>query len=126
MKRCERHYFEICTKRAERCSYVSNELRLDYGKNISIAFAVESARQKWRMEYLREINAIVRIVSMAPLIGEMGILDLHGISFVGVQPETWGDKRECKQEWIDDIKKQCEEQGVVFIIDQPVYNGRVA
>jgi protein gp37 len=118
MKRCSRHYFEIVTKRAERCAYISKDLGLHYGMNVSLGMSVEDKRSKWRIEYLKETEAKIKIVSMVPLLGDMGKLDLDGIALVGVAKETWGYKRPCHEEWIDRIEMQCKEQGVVFSLDE--------
>lgn len=118
MKRCSRHYFEIVTKRAERCAYVSKAMELYYGNNISLGYSVEDERSKWRIAYLKETEAKIKIVSMIPLLGDMGKLDLDGIALVGVARETWGHKRPCHDEWIDRVEMQCKEQGVVFTLDE--------
>ncbi len=106
------HWFEICTKRPERMFCVSKDL--EWGQNISLAVSVESQEYKWRIEYLRQSPAVIKCISMVPLLGPMGKLDLTGIAIVGVQAETWGLKRKMEPNWSDDIKLQCEEQGVIF------------
>ena len=112
MNQAHWHFFEIATKRAERMYCVSKDFQ--WGRNISLAVAVESGDYKWRIGYLRKSKAIIKAVSMVPLLGDMGKLDLSGIAIVGVQPETWGLKREMKQSWYDSVKLQCFEQGVIF------------
>mgnify|MGYP003683399799 CR=1 FL=1 len=118
MNRASRHYFEILTKRAERATYISKALNLNWSNNISLGYSIEDARSKWRIDYLRETGAKIKCISMVPLLGDMGELDLSGIALVGVAHETWGLKRPCKEEWIEGVKRQCNEQGVIFTMDE--------
>jgi protein gp37 len=113
MNKASWHWFEVGTKRAERMYCMANSLK--WTKNISLAVSVESHEYKWRIEYLRNSPAIVKVISMVPLLGPMGDLDLSGIAIAGIQRETWGFKREFKKEWADDIARQCSEQGVLFL-----------
>ena len=41
-------------------------------------------------------------------------MDLTGINEVNVVEETWGLKRPMENEWLEDLREQCKEQGVVF------------
>lgn len=113
MNKARWHLFEVVTKRAERMFCVTQGF--EWGKNISLAVAIENKNYKWRLDYLRQTGAKTKAVSMVPLLGPMGELDLSGIDLVGVQAETWGLKREMAQEWADDIKRQCLEQSVFFV-----------
>lgn len=108
-----RHLYEICTKRAERLGKLAQ--RLVWSSNISIGVTVESAKEKWRIDHLKNVPASYRYISMVPLLGDVGELDLEGIDGLGFAPEEWGLKRPCKQEWIDSIVRQCEEQGVTLL-----------
>jgi protein gp37 len=112
MNSCDRHFFEVTTKRAERMYCVTKDFTIK--KHITMGVSVEHGDYKWRLEYLRKCPAVIKIVSMVPLLGPMGKLNLHGFAMVGIQAETWGDKRGMKDEWVEEIKTQCEEQGVIF------------
>ena len=46
------------------------------------------------------------------MLGPFTNVSLSGIDYVGMVEETWGLKRPMKPEWADDLKRQCEEQGV--------------
>jgi protein gp37 len=112
MNSCDRHFFEVTTKRAERMYCVTKDFKMK--KHITMGVSVEHGDYKWRLEYLRKCPAVIKIVSMVPLLGPIGKLNLYGFAMVGIQPETWGLKREMKQEWADHVKVQCLEQGVIF------------
>lgn len=112
MNKCHHHFFEITTKRIERCYTATKDF--NWSKNISLGVSVESGEYKWRINYLRKTKANIKVVSMVPLLGAMGKLRLDGIAMVGVQPETWGLKRKMEEKWVDRIKNECRDQGVIF------------
>lgn len=120
MNECPQHVFEIGTKRIDRVNSMSHLIY--FSPNISLGVAVENENYLWRIDALREVSAATKYVSMVPVLGPMGKLDLRDIDLVMAAKETWGYKRPAKQEWIDDIKNQCEEQGVVFSQETIVYD----
>ena len=108
------HQFQIVTKRAERLEALSNEY-LYWPTNALAGISVEESRYKWRIDCLRNIEAS-RFVSLGPLTGEIGKLDLSGIQQAGVVAEHWGpNPRPVLPEWIDEIHQQCEEQSVTIL-----------
>jgi protein gp37 len=54
-----------------------------------------------------------RMVSFGPLVGRVGEVDLAGIESAGVVVEHWGKPRPVLPEWIEEIKSQCADQGVI-------------
>lgn len=119
MNRADRHIFEVATKRAERMACVADQL--NWTSNIAAGVAIESGRYKWRIDYLRDVPADVRYLSVCPILGPLGEMDLTGIHKVGVVKEDWGYKRPAAVEWIDEIREQCELQGVSFSRDYYLY-----
>lgn len=103
------HNFQIVTKRVERLE----ALDLPWPGNAYIGVAVEESKYKWRIDCLRNVRAS-RFVSFGPMTGRIGKVDLSGIQSAGVIVETWGKPRSCKQEWVDEIHDQCEEQNVMI------------
>ena len=57
---------------------------------------------------------------MAPLLEDLGDLNMEGIRSVGVVEETWGPKRSVDQTWVDNIEKQCQEQNVIFNLEDAI------
>lgn len=115
MNRTPRHVYEIITKRAERMLTATKLYELKWTDNIIAGISIESADYKWRINYLRKLECKAKFISMVPLLGPMGNLNLKGINVVGVAAETWGPKRPCSNDWILDIKKQCVKQDVEFM-----------
>lgn len=122
MNNCPQHKFEILTKRTNQVVNYNNVLL--WTENISLGVPVESAEYKWRIDQLRYMGAQTKFISMAPLLGPMGQLDLTGIHLVGAVEETWGYKRPAKKEWFDDVERQCLEQGVVYNNSHIIYENK--
>jgi len=103
--------FEVGTKRVERLE----ALPFTWADNVVIIIGVEESRYKWRIESLRNVKAKTKMVSFGPMTGRVGMVDLTGIDMIAVIPEIWGkDPRECKQEWIDELYEQAQDQGVAI------------
>ena len=119
MNKCQQHIFEILTKRSERALDLAS--KFEWTPNIYFGVSIELAETKYKIDHLRKMPAAFKTISMVPILGPMGDLNLHGIDLVCATKETWGYKRPCDQQWIDDIKKQCAEQGVVFSAEHVVY-----
>jgi protein gp37 len=80
--------------------------------------SVEDARVKHRIDILREVPAVVRFLSIEPLIGDVGLLDLKGISWVIVGGESGPGARPMMSQWADSIREQCEAAGVAYYFKQ--------
>jgi len=104
------HHFEVITKRIERMEVLSNR-GLDWPDNVMAGVTIEESKYNWRLDCLRDIKAR-RFVSFGPMTGRIGKVDLSGIEAAGVVVEAWGKPRPVKQEWIDEIYLQCDEQDV--------------
>lgn len=119
MNKADWHTFQIVTKRTNMVLTLKD--RFKWTSNIWLGAAVESAKYVYRIGDIRQVSAAFRFVSMTSLMGPIHNLNLDGIDYVGVIPETWGYKRPTKQEWVDLIKRQCEEQGVAFSQESRIY-----
>lgn len=116
MNKAQRHTFQILTKRAERLFEVAKHL--NWTSNIWQGVTVESGKYKDRVDYLRTIPAKVRFISFEPLIGEVKDVDLTGIDWAIVGGESGFKAREMKQEWVLNIKEECDNQRVLFYFKQ--------
>ena len=67
---------------------------------------------------LREIPARTRFLSVEPLIGPLGPVDLTGIHWVITGGESGPGARPCDPAWIRDVRDQCADQGVAFFHKQ--------
>ena len=117
IQQCPRHTFQVLTKRAERLA--SFFTRRAVPPNAWIGVSVEN--QKYgvpRIDWLRQIDARIRFLSVEPLLEDIGILDLNGIHWVIVGGESGPQARPMKVEWVENIRRQCEDQNVQFFFKQ--------
>ena len=116
MNQCPQHTFQVLTKRAELLAAYSD--LLSWSKNIWMGVSVEDERVIDRIDYLRNSDAKTKFLSLEPLIGPLPNLNLTGIDWVIVGGESGHKARPMNSEWVEDIRIQCEQQGVAFFFKQ--------
>lgn len=116
MNDCRQHQFQVLTKRAERLAEVAHELT--WTPNIWMGVSVENQKVQGRIEYLKQTGALIKFLSLEPLIGPLPGLELSGIDWVIVGGESGRRPRPIKADWVVDIKNQCERTGVAFFFKQ--------
>jgi protein gp37 len=110
------HHYQILTKREYILQrYFSERIA---PKNVWLGVTVEHEQTKHRIDVLRNIEVPIRFVSIEPLIGSVGDLNLDGIHWVIVGGESGVSARPMNPEWVLNIKKQCVEQKVAFFFKQ--------
>jgi protein gp37 len=117
MKQANWHQYQILTKRSERL----REFAEMYGKfpeNVWIGVSVESETYKKRTDDLRAVDAKIHFLSLEPLLGPLGKLDLHDIEWVIAGGESGPNFRECRPEWVREIRDQCVVANVPFFFKQ--------
>lgn len=116
MAACPQHTFQILTKRSDRVASLGQTL--PWPANVWMGVSVENAKVLDRIDDLRAVPAQVRFLSCEPLIGPLGALDLDGIHWAIVGGESGPKARPMREEWAQDIREQCEDQGVAFFFKQ--------
>lgn len=116
MNECPQHQFQVLTKRAERLSEVATHVRLT--NNIWMGVSVENQEQTRRIEFLRQVPATVRFLSVEPLIGPLMNLDLKNIDWVIVGGESGPGARPMQKDWVLEIRDACIQQKVAFFFKQ--------
>lgn len=110
------HHYQILTKRAERmASYFGKN---NIPSNVWLGVTVENNDSKYRIDYLRKVNASVKFLSCEPLLEDIADLDLSGIDWVIVGGESGRIARPMKEEWALNIQHQCEKNKVAFFFKQ--------
>ena len=89
-----------------------------FPENVWAGTTVESRDYFGRAELLKRVRAKVRFLSCEPLLAPLGKVDLTGIHWVIVGGESGPFHRPIKKAWIDEIREQCEFQGVAFFFKQ--------
>jgi protein gp37 len=110
------HTYQVLTKRAERLFELHEHLT--WTDNIWMGVSVEDERVKNRIDFLRQTKAKTKFLSCEPLIGPLENMNLDGINWVIVGGESGRKARPIDEQWVWDIKQQCEESGVAFFFKQ--------
>jgi len=71
-----------------------------------------------RIADLQSAPAAVRFLSVEPLLEDIGILPLEGISWVIVGGESGPGARPMETDWVLSIQEQCSQAGVPFFFKQ--------
>jgi protein gp37 len=116
MNECPQHTFQVLTKRAQKLFEYDD--RLHWTKNIWMGVTVESKLHVNRIEALRHSGALVKFLSIEPLLSEIKNLNLSGIDWVIVGGESGPGARPMKESWVLDIKAMCKDQNVPFFFKQ--------
>lgn len=114
------HTFQVLTKRSSRLrDYVNKRYKTSpVPANIWLGVSVEDGTKKSRIQHLRDANASVRFLSLEPLIGPMGDLDLNAMHWVIVGGESGPGHRPIEKAWVADIRDQCKAAKVAFFFKQ--------
>lgn len=110
------HTFQILTKRSERLRELSP--LLDWSDNIWMGVTVEDNDNVGRIDDLRLVPAVVRFLSMEPLIGPVPDLSLEGVDWVIVGGESGPGARPIREEWVLSIKDKCQQAQIPFFFKQ--------
>lgn len=111
------HTYQVLTKRAERLpDYFTSRKCPD---NVWLGVSVEDKKYGVpRIDYLRQVNAKIRFLSVEPLLEDVGKMNLTGIHWVIVGGESGAKARPMKQEWVVNVQVQAEAAGVAFFFKQ--------
>lgn len=110
------HTYQILTKRPER---ISKHLPSGWPmNNVWLGVSVENQRFYKRIEILADIPAVIRFLSLEPLLAPMPRLPLKGISWVVVGGESGPRSRPMQAEWVREIRSQCAKAKVAFFFKQ--------
>lgn len=153
MAECPRHTFQVLTKRPGRMAHFANEILGpdNWPRNVWAGTSVESAKYLPRLDVLARVPALVRFVSLEPLLspvdltrwtwcatcrepdgdivcGEGGRVDSpqHGpdIHWVIAGGESGPGARPMHPDWARAIRDQCQVAGVPFFFKQQTVNGK--
>ena len=142
MQASPQHTFQVLTKRADRIArYMegADERVQDAGSrlaaksrwchanedtgwplaNVWLGVSVEDRKYGLpRIDHLRVVPAAVRMLSVEPLLEDLGELNLDGIGWVIVGGESGPGARPMRPEWARSVRDQCVAAGVPFFFKQ--------
>lgn len=113
MQSVARHSYQVLTKRPQVArAYYDKRPAIHRLPQIWMGVSVERADVRWRIDELREIPASVRFLSIEPLIGPVGEMDLTGIHWVITGGESGPGARPSDPAWTREVRDQCLAAGV--------------
>lgn len=117
IKETPQHTYQILTKRAERLpDYFQNRT---CPENVWLGVTVEDKCSGVpRIDFLRQVEAKIRFLSIEPLLEDIGQIDLADIHWVIVGGESGPKARQMKAEWADNIRCQAEVAGSAYFFKQ--------
>ncbi|PWK13469.1 DUF5131 family protein [Tumebacillus permanentifrigoris] len=110
------HTFQILTKRSERLLELSKNLT--WTSNIWQGVSIENNEVLLRIEHLRSTPAVIRFLSLEPLLGPLNSLNLDNIHWVIVGGESGPKARPMENEWVRNIRDQCILSQIPFFFKQ--------
>jgi protein gp37 len=121
MVRADWHTYQVLTKRSERLSELLKT---------RLAFAAEAPQIWWgvsvedrkhglpRIEHLRNAPAGLRMLSVEPLLEDLGPINLKGIGWVILGGESGAGARPLHEEWVVRVRDACQAANVPFFFKQ--------
>ena len=116
MRMANGHTFQVLTKRADRLFELAPDLT--WAPNIWMGVSVENADSKTRIELLSKTPAAIKFLSIEPLLGPLGKLNLTRIDWVIVGGESGPGARPMEVAWVRSIRDQCLESNTPFFFKQ--------
>lgn len=120
MEKAHWHRFQILTKRSSRLrSYVNARYSsAPCPENIWLGTSIENGEKKSRAKHIQTTNALTRFLSVEPLLGPIGTINLDGIHWVIVGGESGPGARPMLIEWVREVRDQCRSADVPFFFKQ--------
>jgi protein gp37 len=120
MEEADWHVFQVLTKRS---SLMRDYLKRRYAGGLApphiwLGVSVENGENRSRIRHLRDAPAAVRFLSIEPLIGSMGKMELEGIHWVIAGGESGPGARPVHVDWVREVRDQCRTSGVSFFFKQ--------
>ncbi|MHB0884511.1 MAG: DUF5131 family protein [Bacillota bacterium] len=116
MQKASWHRFQVLTKRSQRLASLNNYLT--WPPNVWMGVSVEDEPVKSRIDDLRKSGARVKFLSVEPLLGPLGTMDLRNIDWVIVGGESGPGARAMDPSWVSDVRDQCQAADVAFFFKQ--------
>ena len=115
------HTYQVLTKRSERLRDLLQTQLADAAAEPHIWWGVsveDRAHGLPRVEHLRAAPARVRMLSVEPLLEDLGEINLDGIHWVIIGGESGHGARPLRKEWVLSLRDQCRRAGVPFFFKQ--------
>jgi protein gp37 len=121
MKDANWHTYQVLTKRSKRLKKLLNSELRDYAQLSHIWWGVSVENRKHGLPRITDLQAspaLVRFLSVEPLLEDLGTINLSGISWVIVGGESGPGARNMRPEWVRSVREQCVHANVAFFFKQ--------
>lgn len=116
MNMASRHIFQVLTKRSDRLREMSESFL--WTDNIWMGVSVENDDCAYRINDLLQTDAVVKFLSLEPLLGSLRDVSLEGVDWIIVGGESGPGARPMQESWVTEIRDQCEERDIPFFFKQ--------
>ncbi len=116
MRQTPQHQYQILTKRSNRLAKLNE--KLDWPQNVYMGVTVEEAKYSFRIDHLRQTSAVVKFLSLEPLLGPMPRFNLDGIDWAIVGGESGPGARPMDYKWAANVRDHCIAADVPFFFKQ--------
>lgn len=110
------HQYQLLTKRSERLLELDDTL--EWQPHIWMGVSVESDRYLYRVDNLLCTGSYIKFLSIEPLLGPLGKLNLEGIDWVILGGESGPGARPLDPAWVREIRDRCLSARVPFFFKQ--------
>jgi len=120
MMQADNHVFQVLTKRSSLMrDYINQRFKSEsVPRHVWLGTSVEDSSKRSRIKHLQDTNAQVRFLSIEPLIGCPGDLNLENIQWVIAGGESGPGARPMQLSWARSVRDQCVAQQVPFFFKQ--------
>ena len=115
------HTYQVLTKRADRMAQLLRTKLRFAAEQPHIWWGVSVEDRQYglpRIDHLRHAPAVVRFLSVEPLLEDLASLDLNSISWVICGGESGPGARPIRLSWVTAIRDQCRQAEVPFFFKQ--------
>jgi len=117
ISRTPHHTYQILTKRAERLPEYFSTRKCP--TNVWLGVSVEDRHFGLpRINFLRQVSAAVRFLSIEPLLEDLGDINLEDIHWVIVGGESGHKARPMHAAWVENVRRQAKVADVAFFFKQ--------
>jgi len=120
MENAHWHIFQVLTKRSSLMrDFINHRYKSEaVPEHIWMGASIEDYTKRSRIKHVQDTNASVRFLSIEPLIGPPGEMDLKGIQWVIVGGESGPSARPMQLSWVRSVRDQCVKQMVPLFFKQ--------
>lgn len=116
MRETPHHTFQILTKRPERLYAMDKELI--WAPNIWMGVSVENRKVYPRIDFLRKTNAMIKFLSVEPLLESVADIDVAGLNWCIVGGESGLKARPLQKKWVVEVLRACRREKIAFFFKQ--------